>query len=102
MTQLNPPRQVWECPNCDVNAITYGKQNRFHNCAGLGGFLAPMVPQGQDCAVELKVREDYVGKESVRYDAEGRPIMAAEVTRDDGNDVVVYAPCANTRITTME
>jgi hypothetical protein len=44
--------------------------------------------------VEAKVREDYVGKEILRYDAEGKPMASVEVTREDGNDVAVFAPCA--------
>jgi hypothetical protein len=44
--------------------------------------------------VEAVEREDYVGKEVVTTDGEGRPVMAVETTRDDGNDVAVFAPCA--------
>jgi hypothetical protein len=30
----------------------------------------------------------------VQTDGDGRPFMRVEVTRDDGNDVAVLAPCA--------
>ena len=44
--------------------------------------------------VEAKVREDYVGTDDVTYDDDGKPIMAVETVRDEGNDVAVFAPCA--------
>src|SRR4051812_28453839 len=96
------PNQRWECPNCDLKAITHEAKphTEMHNCPGLKGLIAPMVPEGQKCKVEAKVREDYVGKESLRYDEDGRPIAAVETTREDGNDVAVFAPCATVRMVT--
>lgn len=91
-------RQFWECPNCDITDVTYKAQpnGRFHNCSGLKGLTAPMVPKGTHCKVEAVEREDYIGKETVTLDGENRPIMRVETTRDDGNDVAVFAPCAST------
>jgi hypothetical protein len=48
--------------------------------------------------VVLRDREDYVGKEDVQRDGEGRPVMSAVVTRDDGEDAVMYAPCATAQL----
>jgi hypothetical protein len=53
-----------------------------------------MVPDGLRCKVEAVQREDYVGREIVQTDGEGRVVMAVVTTRDDGNDVAVLAPCA--------
>lgn len=39
-------------------------------------------------------RDDYVGEDMVQVDADGRVWAGARATRDDGEDVVVYAPCA--------
>lgn len=97
---LNRPDRPMECPNCDLQLLVKnsdGIQPVLHRCAGLNGFQAPMVPLGQKCKVEAVEREDYVGREDVEYDEAGRPIMAVETTREDGNDVAVFAPCVNVR-----
>lgn len=90
------PEQRWECPNCAVNDVTREAQphTRYHTCAGLRGLTAPLVPAGTHCKVEAKEREDYIGNERVTLDAEGRPVMAVVTTREDGNDVAVFAPLA--------
>ncbi|OII61207.1 hypothetical protein BJP40_06685 [Streptomyces sp. CC53] len=90
------PEQRWECPNCELKQVTHEAKphTRFHPCRGLKGLAAPMVPAGTKCKVEAVEREDYVGKELVTVDGESRPIMRVETTRDDGNDVAVFAPCA--------
>ena len=85
----------WECPNCPQTAITAADvPNRFHQCGGLRGLVAPMVPAGIRAKVEAREREDYVGTELVQVDAGGRPVMSVVTTRDDGTDVAVFAPCA--------
>lgn len=92
---LEPPEQHWVCPNCVQTATTRGKPNRFHRCRGLAGLLAPMVPDGADCAVEAVLREDYERRELVTRDGDGRPVSAVVVRRGDGsNDVVASAPTA--------
>lgn len=90
------PEQRWECPNCNVKDVTHEAKphTRYHTCAGLKGISAPMVPEGTHCKVEAVEREDYIGKEVVTLDAEGTPIMRVETTREDGNDVAVFAPLA--------
>lgn len=90
-------RQSWVCPNCPATAATVGADNRFHSCAGLAGLVAPMVLDGVRCEVRAVLRDDYVGGEDVRLDGDGRPVMAVTVTRDDGQDRVVYAPAAHAR-----
>jgi hypothetical protein len=94
------PEQHWECPNCELKQVTHESEphTRMHACPGLRGLTAPMVEEGLRCKVEAKEREDYVGKEDVTYDGDGRPVMAVETTREEGNDVAVFAPCANLRV----
>lgn len=91
------PEHHWECPNCDQKCVSHGAQPHtpMHECPGLKHLMAPMVAAGTKCKVETKVREDYVGKDDVTYDEEGRPVSAVETTRDEGNDLAVYAPCAH-------
>lgn len=89
--------QRWECPNCDVTALTRRADvhTEFHRCRGLAGLDAPMVPAGTCCKVEAVERGDYINGDAVQLaPGTGRPVMAAVTTRDDGQDVVVYAPCA--------
>lgn len=97
---LNPPEQHWECPNCIFTDVTHETQahSRFHNCAGLKGLSAPMVPAGTNAKVEAHEREDYVGKDIPQYDGDGRPIMSIVTTRDDGQDCTVLAPTARAGI----
>lgn len=96
---LKAREQRWECPNCVETAVTTGEANRFHTCRGLAGLTAPMVPAGTRCKVEAHEREDYVGREDVQYDGEGRPVMNVITTRDDGsNDCAVFAPTVHMRI----
>jgi hypothetical protein len=43
-------------------------------------------------------REDYVGREQVQTDANGRPVMSITTERPDGsNDAVVLAPTVRVR-----
>lgn len=92
---LNSERH-WECPNCTAQDVTHEAKphTRMHTCRGLRGLTAPMVPAGTRCKVEAVEREDYIKKENVTLDGEGRPIMRVETTRDEGNDVAVFAPVA--------
>lgn len=91
-------RQEWSCPNCHLEDITQGafRPNRFHTCPSLRGITAPMVPKGTSAKVEARDREDYVGDERVTTDDTGRPVMSVVTTRDDGQDVAVFAPVATT------
>lgn len=99
MTLVLDGEQRWGCPNCTLTAVTHGADNRFHDCPGLAGLYAPMVLDGVRCSVRAVLREDYVGREDVRYDGLGQPVMSVLVERDDGTDRVVYAPTAHVRST---
>lgn len=86
----------WECPNCDHTHQTREAQPHtpFHPCKGLKGLTAPLVVAGTKAKVAAVERGDYVGKEMVTTDGEGRPVMSVVTTRDDGQDVAVFAPTA--------
>jgi hypothetical protein len=53
-----------------------------------------MVEAGTAAHVKAVERGDWVGREDVQTDAEGRPVMAVVTTRDEGQDCTVFAPCA--------
>jgi hypothetical protein len=54
-----------------------------------------MVPAGTKCKVEATDWEDYVRYDwAVRKDEDGKPVSAISVTREDGNDVVVFPGAA--------
>lgn len=92
---LRPPVQQWVCAHCSLRDATRGQANRFHPCSGLGGINAPMVLEGERSEVVVIEREDWIGRELVQYDDNGRPVMAVETRRWDGsNDVMVNAPTA--------
>jgi hypothetical protein len=90
------PEHRWSCPNCVEQAVTHEHRPHtpFHSCRGLRGLSAPFVPDGTACKVEAREREDWVGKELVQVDGEGRPVMSIVTTRDEGQDCAVLAPCA--------
>lgn len=97
MTVILSGETCWECPNCDMTDVCSVKpgQSRMHNCPGLKGLVAPLVPAGTKCKVERTNWEDYVRYDfAVRKDEEGTPVSAINVTRDDGNDVVVFPGAA--------
>lgn len=93
---LTPVERHWICPNCQATHITHETQPHtpFHPCPGLRGLTAPYVEEGVRCKVEATEREDYVGKEIVHTDIDGRPAMSVITTRDDGYDCAVLAPAA--------
>lgn len=93
------PEHRWECPNCAVTQVTHeGRPHTpFHSCRGLRGLTAPLVPAGTRCKVEPREREDWIGKDLVQADGEGRPVMSIVTVRDDGQDCTVLAPCATAR-----
>lgn len=89
----------WECPNCDVKDVTYGPvPNRMHNCAGLKGLTAPLVPAGTKCKVEAVERGDYTNGDLCQADADGRVVMSVITTRDDGQDCTVLCPTATASV----
>lgn len=95
MCGLLLPAQHWECARCSVTDVTTGETNRYHQCAGLAGVLAPLVPAGSGARIRAVEREDYVGGEIVVTDGNGTPVMAVITERPDGsNDVMINVPTA--------
>ncbi len=85
----------WTCPNCTQRAVSYKpNESPGHACKGLRGLYVLLVPEGIRCKIEAVERQDYVGKEIVQTDGNGRPVMATVTTRDDGQDTTVYAALA--------
>jgi hypothetical protein len=66
----------------------------FHRCPGLKGLTAPMVEDGIRCKVEAVERQDYTNGDRPARDGEGNVVMAVQTTRDDGTDVLAFAPTA--------
>lgn len=90
------PERRWECPNCTEVTVTHEARPHtpFHPCRGLSGLAAPFVAAGTKAKVEAVERGDYVGREQVQTDSDGRPIMAVVTTTDDRQDCAVFAPTA--------
>lgn len=82
------------CPNCDFTLATANPKQPFHPCRGLAGLMAPLVLDGTKAKVVAVERGDWIGKELVQTDGNGRPVMAIVTTRDDGQDCTVLAPTA--------
>lgn len=84
------------CTRCDHTHVTReaAPHTPFHPCPGVGGLTSPMTADGEKVNVTVKLREDYEAGERVTRDDAGRPVMAIEVERADGNDVAVFAPAA--------
>lgn len=95
-TQDNVAEHHWICPNCDLTWVTHEREPHvpFHPCRGLKGIQAPFIPDRTKAKIIAVEREDWVGKEMVRTDGEGRPIMAVVTIRDDGEDRAIMAPTA--------
>jgi len=93
---LLTPERRWECPNCTDTHLTHETEPHtpFHACRGLRGLTAPFVPSGIKAKVEAVERGDYVGREQVQTDGDGRPVMAVVTTRDEGQDCAVLASTA--------
>lgn len=96
------PTHHWYCPNCGKEDVTHEARphSRMHTCPRLRFLTAPMLQRGVAGKVELLEWQDYVGKELVQTDPErGRPVQSVVTTRDNGQDVQVFAPTAhlNTR-----
>lgn len=89
----------WYCPNCKRTEQTVEAQphTRFHICPKLANLTAPMLPAGTAAKVERRDRDDYVGKEIVQTDGNGRAVMSVVTTRDNGMDTIVFAPLARGR-----
>lgn len=82
----------YTCPKCD--GWLDGIGNRMHNCPGLGDMAIYFIPEDQDVKIIVNEREDYINGETVQLDSNNRPIMSIKTVRDDGEDIVIYAPTA--------
>jgi hypothetical protein len=93
---LLTPLHHWYCPNCGKTDVTNEARphSRFHVCPKLAGLTAPMLPAGTAAKVEAIERQDYIGKDRVQTDENGRPVMSVVTTRDHGQDTAVFAPAA--------
>jgi hypothetical protein len=89
---------IWYCPNCDAAARTVDAKVPWHPCKGLAGLSVALLPQGTRAKIEAVERGDYIGREQVQYDGNGRPVMSVVTTRDEGTDCAVLAPVATARL----
>jgi len=89
----------WYCPACKRETVTQGtlREIPFHPCPQRHGMTIPMTRAGQKAKVELVERGDYIGTDHVQTDPQGRPWQSVVTTRDDGQDVAVFAPTAQLR-----
>ena len=84
----------WVCARgCGSHARTYDDKLPHHPCKAMNGLMVPLIAVGTKAKVEAVERQDYVGNDIVNY-TDGKVIMSTVVTRDDGQDCTVYAPCA--------
>lgn len=100
MTLLLNAVTRWYCPACRKTDTTTDPRphSRFHVCPKLRGLTAPMVREGTAAKVEIREREDYVNGDKVQLDPERRrPVMSIVTTRDNGQDVAVFAPTATAK-----
>lgn len=84
---------TWVCPRCNLRDVNRDPTPRFHHCSSMSGLTMPMLREGEVAKVTVNEREDYIGDEDVPL-VNGRPIMNVTTTRDDGEDVAVFAPTA--------
>jgi transposase len=86
----------WYCPNCGLRSQTRKPlhHREFHACRRLGGVMAPLLVVGTKAKVERLERQDYLNGDRVQVDENGRPVMSVQTTRDEGTDLLVFAPVA--------
>jgi hypothetical protein len=88
----------WYCPECGLTERTRPLPNRWHTCPKLKMLTVQMVRKGVNAKISVVERQDYVANERVQLLGEDkRPIMSVVITRDDGQDVTVFAPAATAR-----
>lgn len=92
-------RKEWECPRCPQQHITNEAAPHlpYHQCPGMRGAFVPFVERGVKADLRINRREDYVGTDTVWTDGDGIPVMSVTTMREDGEDCMVFAPCANVR-----
>jgi hypothetical protein len=90
----------WRCPECKQTDVTNddGTGIRYHVCPKMRGLSVPYVLEGVSAKLVLNERQDYINGDMVRLDPERRrPVMNITTVRDDGQDLVVFAPTATSR-----
>lgn len=94
----------WFCPNCGKEDVTNEQRahSRMHTCPKMGMLSAPMLLKGTKAKVYSVEREDYVGKDIVRLNDAGRPIMSIVTERENGQDAIVFAPTAVMRASDLK
>jgi hypothetical protein len=97
---VNLPPVVYVCDKCPTRSRVGGADRRvpMHDCPGRALMSVPLVPEGQRGELRLIERDDYVGTEDVRTDAEGRVFMRAELETATGISAWVYAPTVHTNV----
>ena len=97
---LEPPVTRWYCPACRATDVTTRAEfhQQFHTCPKFGMLTVPFVREGVRAKLVANIREDYIGDEVVRLDADGRPVTSIVTTRDEGTDCTVYAPTATANL----
>lgn len=98
---LNTPPQHWHCPNCNCTDVTPPLppgQSQYHTCPGLHGLNAPLIRDGERVKVEAAEREDYLSGDSQATGDNGKVYMNVRVTRDEGEDVTVFAGLAHAEL----
>lgn len=89
----------WQCPSCGRETRVDGKYGAVvHRCPKLGGLTTPYVRKGVVAEHRVVLREDHVGDELVQTDDQNRPVQAIVTTRDNGQDVRVFAPAARIKV----
>ena len=95
---LSPKPDEWYCPNCPVTDVTAPLppgQSRYHPCRGLHGLNAPLTRAGTRVKVEAEERQDYLNGDRQAAGDDGRVYMAVRTTREDGDDLLVFAGLAS-------
>lgn len=94
MTSVPLLSRNWACPNCDSAARTVDAKTPMHPCKGLAGLMVPLVPEGRKAKHTAVERGDWIGKEQVQYDGNGRPMMSVVTETEDSLSTTVYSPVA--------
>jgi hypothetical protein len=85
------------CPECGLAErirVLPGNAARMHNCPGLHGLTAPLVPAGMNCRLVAIERSDYLNDEHQRTGDDGKPYQAVVTERADGSSDAHVFPAA--------
>ena len=82
----------WSCAKCSAWARTVDDKLPHHPCPGRAGLMVPLVREGTKAKLVVNEREDYIKKELVQVDGNGRPVMNVTTETDEGINCTVYPP----------